>query len=68
MERICIDVGKIFTKQFDDYLIIPFSKQWLSLNDGRPIEFSVEVKENKLILSGSLERLDRTKDVDNNGL
>ena len=67
MASISVKVCKIFTKQFDDYLIIPFSKQWLSLNDDKPIEFSVEVKEGKLVLSGNLASLDRTKDVDTNG-
>ncbi len=68
MERIGVVLDKITTKQFDDYLIIPFSKEWLSLNNDKPIEFSVQVKENKLILSGCLERLDRTKDVVTNDL
>jgi len=68
LERIGVDVGKITTKSFDDYLIVPFSNQWLSLNNGKPIEFLVEVKEGKLILSASLERLDRTKGVDTNVL
>ena len=62
-----VDVSKITTKQFDDYLIIPFSKDWLSLNNNKQIEFSVEVKESKLVLSGNLVSLDRTKDVDING-
>ena len=66
MASISVKVCKIFTKQFDDYLIIPFSKQWLSLNDDKPIEFSVEVKEGKLVLSGNLAILDRTKGVDTN--
>lgn len=66
MERICLVIGKITTKQFDDYLIIPFSKQWLSLNNEKQIEFIVEIKKGKLILSGNLERLDRTKGVDTN--
>ena len=59
-----LKLDNVITNIFDDYLIIPLSKQWLFLNNKKPIEFSVEVKENKLILSGSLERLDRTKDVD----
>lgn len=66
MASIRITLDKITTKEFDDFLIIPFSKQWLSLNDDKPIEFFVEVKESKLILSGNLASLDRTKDVDTN--
>ena len=66
MVSTSVEVGKISTKQFDDYLIIPFSKEWLSLNDDKPIEFSVEVKEGKLVLSGNLAILDRTKGVDTN--
>ena len=68
MVSTSVEVGKISTKQFDDYLIIPFSKQWLSLNDDKPIEFSVEVKEGKLVLSGNLAILDRTKGVDTNAM
>ena len=67
MVSTSVKVGKISTKQFDDYLIIPFSKQWLLLNNNNPIEFLVEVKEGKLVLSGNLVSLDRTKDVDTNG-
>ena len=58
-----IVVGKITTKQFDDFLIIPLSKDWLSLNDEKPIEFFVEVKEGKLILSSTLASLDRTRSI-----
>lgn len=61
-----VEVGTIITTQFDDYLIIPLSKQWLSLNDNNPIEFFVELKKGKLILSGSLHSMDRIKGVDNN--
>jgi len=57
-----IKIDKISTKQFDNYLIISFSKQWLSLNNDKPIEFFVEVKEGKLMLSGNLASLDSTKD------
>lgn len=66
MDSIDVVLDKIATKQFDNYLIIPFSKQWLSLNNDKPIEFFVEVKEGKLVLSGKLDSLDRTKDVDTN--
>ena len=68
MVSTSVKVGKISTRQFDNYLIIPFSKQWLSLNDDKPIEFSVEVKEGKLVLSGNLVSLDRTKGVDTNAM
>ncbi|PBO84539.1 MAG: hypothetical protein COA77_08850 [Thaumarchaeota archaeon] len=61
-----VELDKITTKQFDDFLIIPFSKEWLSLNDGKQIEFSIHVTENNLVLSGKLASLDRTKDVDTN--
>jgi len=62
-----IKLGTISTQFFDNFLIIGLDRKWISVNNEKPIEFSVEVKENKLILSGSLERLDRTKDVDTNG-
>ena len=61
MEHLCIELDKISTKQFEDFLIISFSKQWLSLNNDKPIEFSVKVIKNKLILSGNLEYLNNTK-------
>ena len=67
MVSTSVKVGKISTRQFDNYLIIPFSKQWLLLNNNNPIEFLVEVKEGNLVLSGNLVSLDRTKDVDTNG-
>ncbi len=59
-----IVIGKITTKQFDNFLIIPFASDWISLNDNNQIEFSVVVKESKLVLSGNLSSLDRTKEVD----
>ena len=68
MHSNCVDIDKVSTKQFDDYLIIPFSKDWLSLNNDKPIEFLVQVKEGKLVLSGTLHSMDRTKDVDTNVL
>ena len=62
------DLGFITTKIFDDYLIIPFSRDWLCLNAGKPIKFNVVLtKEGKLVLSGLLTDLDRTQDVDTNG-
>lgn len=59
-------LGLTHTLIFDDYLVIGFDKRWLSLNNDNPIEFFVEVKEGKLILSGNLASLDRIKDVDTN--
>lgn len=61
-----VSIGRVSTKQFDDFLIIAFSKEWLVLNNSNPIEFLIEVKESKLILSGNLVSLDRTKEVDSN--
>ena len=68
MASIRVVVGKITAKRFDDFLIIPFSKDWISLNDDRPIEFLVEVKESKLILSSTLASLDRTRSVVTNDM
>ena len=59
-----IKVGKISTQQFDNYLLIPFSKDWLSLNDNNQIEFLIEIKEGCLVLSGHLSNVDRTRKVD----
>lgn len=68
MASNCVVIGKITTKIFDNFLIIPFSKDWLSLNDNKQIEFSIEVKENKLILSSTLASLDRTRSVVTNDM
>ena len=68
MASIGVVLNKIITKQFDDFLIIPFSKDWSSLNDDKPIEFLVEVKESKLILSSTLASLDRTRSVVTNDM
>lgn len=65
MDSRSIVIGKITTKQFDNFLIIPFSRSWLSLNDDKQIEFSIEVKESKLVLSGNLDSLDRTRSINN---
>ena len=63
------DLGFVTTKIFDNYLIIPFSKDWIYLNAGKPIEFNVVLtKEGKLVLSGLLSDLDRTKDVSANDM
>jgi len=63
-----IPLGFIRSKIFDDFLIIPFSKDWITLNNGKTIEFFVEVKEGKLILSGKLALLDKTREVDSNAM
>ena len=68
MASIRVVVGKITTKQFDDFLIIPFSKQWLLLNNNNPIEFLDEVKESKLILSSTVASLDRIRSVVTNDM
>lgn len=63
-----INLGKYLAHFFGGYLLLAFSKEWLKLNNGKPIVFDAKLENGKLILSGSLERLDRTKEVDNNGL
>lgn len=59
-------LGKAKTLIFDDFLVIGFSKKWVQLNDDKPIEFDVELKKGKLVLSGSLLRLNKTREVDTN--
>ena len=62
-----ITLGKCRAHFYNDKLILGLSGDWLKLNDGKPIVFDAKIENGKLILSGSLERLDRTKEVVNNG-
>ncbi len=56
-----VDLGKAKTCEFDDYLILGFSKKWLMINNGKPLEFDAIVSENgELVLSASLGPEDRT--------
>ncbi len=58
-------LGEVKTIPFKDFLIVPFSKDWLNANNGEPIVFDAKLTLNgKLILTGSLSKLVRTKDVD----
>jgi len=62
-----IKLGTIKTRIVDDFLIIAFSRKWLSLNCEKEIEFDAKVtKEGQLVLSACLARLDRTNEVDDN--
>jgi hypothetical protein len=56
-------LGTISTHFFENFLILGFDKKWLSINDEKPIEFEIEIKDGKLILSGNLSRLNKTKEV-----
>lgn len=61
-----INVGKIKSHIFDKSLVVSFSKDWLLVNAGQPLEFEAKIKEGRLVLSAKLETLDRTKEVDTN--
>lgn len=61
-----ITLGKYLAHFFDNYLILGFSKDWLKLNDGKPIVFEAQIKNGKLLLCGNLARLQSNKEVDTN--
>ena len=62
-----IVLGKVTTKLFDEFLILGFSKKWLLVNEGKPIEFDVVfTKEGKLILAANLARTAKTRKVVDN--
>lgn len=61
-------LGLTHTIIFDNYLVIGFDKKWIDLNNGQAIEFDIELREDKLVLSGSLATLDKTREVDNNAM
>lgn len=63
-----INLGKYLAHFFDDYLILGFSKDWLKLNDGKPIVFDAKLEGSKLTLSANLTKLDSVKKVDTNGM
>jgi len=58
-----INLGKHLAHFFDDYLILGFSKDWLKLNDGKPIVFDAKLEGSKLVLCANLARLQSTKEV-----
>ena len=61
-------LGHIQTTPFDNFLIIPFEKKWLSVNDEKPIEFEIKLtKKGQLVLVGDLARVTtNTKEVSKN--
>ena len=59
------DLGQVKTTTFKDSLLIPLSRDWLAANDGKQIVFDSKLTlDGKLVLTGSLSKLVRTKDVD----
>lgn len=58
-----MNLGTIKSHISDKAAVIAFSKDWMDANDGKPLEFQVEIKKNQLVLSANLESLDRTKDM-----
>lgn len=50
-----IDLGRIQSGEFENYLIIGFDKNWSKLNNEQPLEFEVKInKKNQLVLSATL--------------
>jgi len=58
-----IELGNVQTKLFDDFLLIPLSKKWLFVNEGKPLVFEAKIVEGNVVLSAKLERLERTKEI-----
>ena len=58
-----IALNKVTTLPFNDFLLIVFSKNWVQVNDGNPIEFDAKLIEGQLVLSAKLARLERTNEV-----
>ena len=60
-------LGNVKTQLFDEFLILGFSKKWLFVNEGKPIEFDVVLtKEGKLVLAANLARTAKTRKVVDN--
>lgn len=62
-----ITLGRYIAHFFGGYLLLSFSKDWEKLNNNKPIIFEAKIENGKLILCGNLARLQRIKEVDNNG-
>ena len=58
-----ITLGKYLAHFFDNYLLLSFSKDWLKLNDGKPIVFDAKIENGKLLLCANLARLQSNKEV-----
>jgi len=59
-------LNPVKTFPYNDFLLIVFSKNWLQVNDGKPLDFEAKLIEGQLVLSAKLARLERTKEVTNN--
>jgi len=66
LKEIALD--KVKTRSFNDFLLIPLSKKWLQVNDGKPLVFEAKLNGGKLTLSANLRKLDSVKNVDTNGM
>lgn len=51
---------------FENSLLIALSNEWMRVNGNKPLEFEAKIEKNRLVLSASLETLDKTKEVDTN--
>jgi len=63
-----LNLGKVKTTNFDQYLVLGLSNNWLVANNGKQLEFDAKLTlDGNLVLSASLEGLsDSTKDIDEN--
>lgn len=60
-----INLDKVKTTNFDQYIVLGLSKKWLQANNNRQLEFDAKLSlAGELVLSARLEGLsDKTKEV-----
>jgi len=63
-----LSLDPVKTRPFNDFLLIPLSKKWLQVNDGKPLVFEAKLEGSQLVLCANLARLQSTKEVDTNGM
>ena len=63
-----LSLDPVKTRPFNDFLLIPLSKKWLQVNDGKPLVFEAKLTEKgKLELCANLSKLSHnSKEVDTN--
>ncbi|MCH7967490.1 MAG: hypothetical protein IIB02_08795 [Thaumarchaeota archaeon] len=61
-----ITLGKYRAHFFGGYLLLGFDKDWLKLNNNKPIVFDAKIEKGKLLLSTNLARLQSNKEVVSN--
>ena len=59
-----IDLGIVKTCVFGDHLLIGLDKNWIKINNDKPLEFSAKFEKNQLVLSTTFPaKVDKTKEV-----